>query len=165
MKNVYQNSISACGCLFYKIVNSRVQLLLIQYDHPNSRLLDDFGGKIDENDETVVDTIARETSEETNNLITKEDLKEWIHNDPKILTFYNKCSKYYLKLIEVKEQRSNFLLFDIDMDRFGTMEITEKIQRKVNWFDYEKNKSRLAERLAKNKELIEYLDRCCNSLQ
>lgn len=155
---LYPNTISACGCMFYKIVDNKLQLLLIKYDDPNWPLLDDFGGQIDEDDNTIIDAICRETSEETNNIITSDFIKDWIENDANIKTFYNKTSKYYSKIIETKNN------FYPDTEIFGDFEITDKIKRTVKWFDYAEIKSTLAHRLAKNNDLIEYLDKIVEQL-
>lgn len=156
-KELYENSVSACGCLFYKFVNNKLKLLLIKYEDSNWPLLDDFGGQIDECDNTVFDAICRETSEETNNVLTKEYLSDWIENGD-YKTFYNKISKYYLLLIESNEN------FYDDTSIFGTTEQTENIKRQIKWFDYVTHKKKLAHRLGKNFELIKYLDELSNNL-
>ena len=50
-KQMYENTISACGTLFYKIKDGKLWLLLIKYDDPNWPRLDDFGGQIDNDDD------------------------------------------------------------------------------------------------------------------
>lgn len=150
-KQLYENSISACGCLFYKIVNNKVQLLLIEYDDPNWPKLDDFGGKIDETDNELYDAIARETSEETNNVIACDYLLDRLKNE-ELKIFYEKHSKYYLVLLKASKK------FHPDTSVFGDFENCDKIKRKINWYDYQTVKSKLAYRLGKNSKLIDYLD-------
>lgn len=150
-KKLYDNSISAGGCLFYKINNNRLYLLLIKYADPNWPLLDDFGGQVDQNDITIFDTITRETTEETNNIITKDYLLDWIQNG-ETKSFYNKVSKYYLILIEANENFYN------NTDIFGSVEFADNIKREIKWFDYLKNKNKLSHRLGKNPNLLKYLD-------
>ena len=93
-KNLYVNTISAAGCLFYKETVSGKQILLIKYADPNWSLLDDFGGKVDEKDVTIYDTIVRETMEETNNVINESHIRSLIM-DKNTKYFYNKQSKYH----------------------------------------------------------------------
>jgi ADP-ribose pyrophosphatase YjhB (NUDIX family) len=146
---LYKNSISACGCLFFRIHNKKLQLLLIKYAEPNWPRLDDFGGQIDELDNSVKDAISRETSEETNNVITKEFM-----NTHLIISnsFYNKVSKYYVVVSQVDND------FYPDTNIFGNFEETDKINRTISWFDYDIIKDELAFRLLNNYDLINYLD-------
>ena len=87
--NMYKNSITATGCLFYKIVDNKVMVLLVKYADKNWPLLDDFGGKIMLNDNSVLNAAIRKTTSETNNVINDELIADIIstsdHN-----TFYNK---------------------------------------------------------------------------
>lgn len=149
---LYQNSVSACGCLIYKIVNNRLMLLLIKYADPNWPRLDDFGGQIDETDLTVFDAICRETSEETNGVINEEYINDLIENDKSIKTFYNKQSKYFLMLMETNKK------FCSDTSKFGNIEVADKIKRQINWYNYSEIKNDLSFRLLNNKKLIEHLD-------
>ncbi len=157
-KNLYKKTISACGCLFYKIDNNKVQLLLIKYDNINFPKLDDFGGKIDMNDQTIFDAISREVSEETNKIINKDLLELIILNNRNINIFYNKKSKYYMKLIEVDNS------FYIDTHIFGEYEENNNINRTIKWYNYDKIKEQLSLRLLNNIELIRYLDNLNNNL-
>ncbi len=148
--DLYENSISACGCLFYRIQNNKFQLLLISYSDPNWPKLDDFGGKIDNDDTSVFEAIARETSEETNDIISKEFMMELLPTINK--TFYNKQSKYFVAVSEVDNSFHN------NTSTFGSFESTDKINRTVHWFNYEDIKPKLSLRLLANLDLIKYLD-------
>jgi 8-oxo-dGTP pyrophosphatase MutT (NUDIX family) len=147
--NAYEHSISAGGCLFYKIDDrDELSLLLIQYE--KGLLLDDFGGKVDNTDETIFDTIIRETQEETNNVIKKNFIiNEICMNNFK--TFYHPYSKYFLILIQVKDD------FYPDTNIFGKKEQHENIKRTVHWFNFNENRNRLAHRLKNNVNLMKYL--------
>jgi 8-oxo-dGTP pyrophosphatase MutT (NUDIX family) len=145
----YENSISACGCLFYKIVDNVVQLLLIKYTDPNWQRLDDFGGKIDLDDTSVFNAMMREVSEETNGVITGEYLTSAINGDTK--TFYNRKSKYYIWLVQVDDT------FFPDTSIFGNNEIYDNIERTVQWYNFNEIKDSLAYRILHNDELIQYL--------
>lgn len=155
-KYLYENSISACGCLFYKIINNKVKLLLISYESKDWPKLDDFGGRIDNTDESLSITIARETSEETNNIISYEYMMSILKNEQKY--FYNKQSKYYVALIETNDD------FHSDTEKFGNIELHDNIKRSVKWCDYETVKNDLAMRLLCNIDLINFLDNLNNNL-
>lgn len=148
--SLYNNSISACGCLFYRIHDAKLQLLLISYSDPGWPKLDDLGGKIDESDLTLNDAISRETSEETNGVISENFMK--IHLLTETNTFYNKQSKYYVVVSCVDNN------FYPNTSVFGDFEETDKIPRVINWIDYVTAKPKLAIRLLSNKDLINYLD-------
>lgn len=151
---MYENSISACGCLFYrKETSEELQLLLIKYDDPEWPRLDDFGGKIDSTDNTVVDAIIRETSEETNEIISSNILTALINNDS-TKTFYNKKSKYLVKLIKVDSTST----FCNNSDMFGNIELHDSISRTIRWYNYNDVKDILAFRLCNNDSLMQYLN-------
>ena len=137
---LFDKSISATGILFYKIVKNNVKLMLIKYADKNWPKLDDFGGRIDNTDDTVFDAAIRETEEETNKIITK-DLILKISSDDNIKCFYNKTSKYFLHLIRVDED------FFSDTSIFGDFEEHDKIYRKVEWYDFKDCKTELSYRL------------------
>jgi 8-oxo-dGTP pyrophosphatase MutT (NUDIX family) len=145
--DMYSNTISACGCLFYKLVEGELYLLLITYADPEWSRYDDFGGKIDLTDASVMDAIIRETSEETNHIINKKILRKCDYDE-----FYNRQSKYYSILIEVDDD------FYPDTSIFGEYENTDKIKRTVDWHKYNDCKNNLAYRLLNNKKLIKFLD-------
>jgi predicted NUDIX family NTP pyrophosphohydrolase len=147
---LYENSISACGCLFYRVHDAKLQLLLISYSDPGWPRLDDLGGKIDEKDVSIIDAISRETSEETNGVISEEFMRTHLLNETN--TFYNKQSKYYVVVSRVDEK------FHPNTSVFGDFEQTDKIHRVINWIDYTSAKPKLAIRLLCNVDLMEYFD-------
>jgi 8-oxo-dGTP pyrophosphatase MutT (NUDIX family) len=148
---IYENTISACGCMFYKIVNNNLYLLLIKYADPNWSKYDDFGGVIDHSDDTLLDTIIREATEETNGVIDNLTINMYLDNDT-TKTFYNKNSKYYSLLFEVDDS------FHYDTDVFGIFEEADKISRTVEWYKYTDVKQNLAFRISKNPELVNHLN-------
>jgi len=151
----YENSISACGCLFYRIYNAKLQLLLISYLDPKRPRFDDLGGKVDESDSDVNDTISREISEETNGVITYEFMQTHLHhNSTTTNIFYNKSSKYYVVVLQVDET------FHPDTSVFGDFEETDRIHRVINWMDFKCAKRRLASRIVSNADLMKYLYGC-----
>lgn len=146
-KDAYTNTISACGCLFYKVVNGDLYLLLISYTDPEWDRLDDFGGKIDTTDVSVIDAIIRETSEESNDIINGDIIQRCDYYE-----FYNRQSKYYSIVIEVDDD------FFPDTTVFGDFERADRLGRTVNWYKYDEYKDNLAFRLLNNKKLIEFFD-------
>lgn len=145
--NIYYNTISAAGCLIYKIINDQLYLLLIKYYNQAWVELDDFGGKIDIDDENIFDTISRELLEETNNIIDYNTIAHY-----KNIHFYNRNSKYYNILIQVNQDFHN------DTTVFGNLEIHDNLYRFVKWYNYKDVKNNIATRIYTNTQLIDYLD-------
>lgn len=148
-KQLYQNTISACGCLFYR--KNTKELLLISYVDPNWPNYDDFGGIIDENDNSVNMTIEREVSEETNDVITKNDIKK-IFKSKNYVQFYNGFCKYYFIAVNVDEK------FNQNTEKFGDLEKTDNLKRTINWIKYDQALPKLATRLKNCEELIKFLN-------
>jgi 8-oxo-dGTP pyrophosphatase MutT (NUDIX family) len=149
---LFDNSISASGCLFYKIVDNKIKLLMIKYTDPRWPKLDDFGGKIDEPDKSVFDAAIRETTEETNNVISKDIILKILSDNDDYICFYNKTSKYYVYLMKVDDDFFN------DTSIFGNFEKADKISRTVGWYDLHTNKKNIAYRI-QSKELFAYLSK------
>jgi ADP-ribose pyrophosphatase YjhB (NUDIX family) len=152
-KELFPRSVSACGCLiFRKSKTGEVQLFLISYTYPRWPKLDDLGGCIDLDDQSVTDAIIRETSEKTNGVINNEVFKQITSNEYDVKSFYNHTSKYYGLLVEVPET------FYPDTTIFGDFETADKIKRVINWHNYKEVKSHLALRLSLNLSLMNYLN-------
>jgi 8-oxo-dGTP pyrophosphatase MutT (NUDIX family) len=140
-KNLYANTISAAGCLFYEdTADGHKQLLLIKYADPKWPRLDDLGGKIDEQDATIYDAIIREALEETNHVISDTEMRQLVTNQ-KNKHFYNKQSKYYLILVKVDNH------FYPDTKVFGQQEEHDQILRTISWYKFDDVKGQLAYRL------------------
>lgn len=145
----YSNPILACGIVFYKIVDNKLQLLLSKYNHKQQ--LEDFGGKIEITDTSVFDAMAREVMEESNHLITAEYLKERLHHDDNITFYYNKHSKYYVWLIQVDNT------FFPDTSVFGTEEQLNPIKKRtVQWYNFHEVHKKLSDRLS-NSIFMDYM--------
>jgi hypothetical protein len=146
---LYPNTVSACGCLFYRDCQDDKELMLISYDDKNWIFLDDYGGQIDELDQTLFDAIARETYEESNGLITKKIISNLLSGKTK--TFYTPFSKYYVIVVKVDDT------FFPDTSVFGDTETHDKIKRKVNWYKFSDARKKLSQRLRGNNELMNFL--------
>lgn len=146
-KRLFTNTVSAGGCLFY---NNKNQLLLIKYADEKWNLLDDLGGKVDESDMTISDTIVREVVEETNGVINAVQIRGLLMNSEG-LHFYCKSSKYYLILIEVGDN------FYPNTEVFGDSEGHDKIQRTIRWYNFNDVQNVLAQRISHIPELMSLL--------
>lgn len=146
---LYSQTISACGCLFYK--KTTKELLLISYTDPNWPNYDDFGGTIDEDDNTVYETICRETAEETNGVISEIFLRKIIKLK-KYNQFYNSLCKYFFITVCVDDT------FYPNTDVFGNFEEEDKISRTIKWVPYQEAIKKLAVRLSKSNELMQFLN-------
>jgi hypothetical protein len=127
--------IRAGGIIFYKKDELTKQIkVLMQYterigiDGIKRNVYEDIGGKTDEKDLCINDTIIRETVEETNDIIKKETIKELLDKDNHYI--YLKKSKYYLILVE-----SNKIIVDINRRTFGKEEILSGKLRQFHWID------------------------------
>jgi ADP-ribose pyrophosphatase YjhB (NUDIX family) len=151
----FAKPVSAAGCILYRIHNyNELQLLLITYSS-KSVLKDDFGGKVDLDDRRIINCIARETAEETNNVITRHKTKQLIYDgDP--FKFYNAMGKYAGYAIQVDNE------FD-DAD-FGDIEYHDNLERTIGWFNYKNVKHELAFRLSSSHKLIKFFDKIAEML-
>ncbi len=145
---LYKRTISAAGCLIYKILGGEVYLLLIKYNDPNWPMLDDLGGRIDGSDTSVIGAITREVSEETNNVIDSNLFKSMHMTN----SFYTLKSKYYVVLVRVDDN------FCKDTTVFGDKEIHDNIYRTINWFNLRDVKDTLAQRISTNTDLVNFLE-------
>ncbi len=151
VKNLFKHSISACGILFFRNGADGKELLLITYTDPFRTKLDDFGGKIDETDDSVMAGMIRETTEETNGVINEKIISNVLSKSPPNI-FYTQQSKYYLYIIEVSND------FFPDTNVFGNFENVDKKSRTVAWHKYVDCKNDLAFRLSKNKQVMSFLE-------
>jgi 8-oxo-dGTP pyrophosphatase MutT (NUDIX family) len=132
--------IRAGGVIFYKQDKTTKQIkILLQYtekilsDKIKRHVYEDIGGKTDEIDKSINDTIIREVLEETNGVIKKSLLDELLINNHYI---YLARSKYYLLLVEAKDIAS------IDRRAYDKVEITSGRKRQFYWIDAERLKQK-----------------------
>lgn len=83
----------------------------------------DFGGKTDNCDNDVYETVIRETSEESNGKLKIS--KQMLHKAEK---YYFKNSKYLLFVVNTKNSYSKVIY------KMGTSESHDKIPRVVGWY-------------------------------
>ena len=141
--NDKEKPILAAGVLFVKEENGKKYVLMQKKKEKEKQdEYSDFGGKIDIKDETAVETIARELGEELNYgfydstksekiyLDTTKELKRLIQENI-IKKIYQERAKYFIIIAKLPENIS------LDFERIGNSEKLDKINRTVEWIDYE----------------------------
>ncbi len=120
-KNNKKNPIRAGGVLFYRFFPDFEMLLI----NPNNKIrYEDFGGKTDEQDKNILETIAREVYEESNGIFSQK----WTINELEYATnIYIKQSKYLLYFVNITN------LENVYKKDFGEKEFHENIKRTVEW--------------------------------
>lgn len=113
--------IRAGGILFYKKEEGNIFFLMIN----NNGIYEDIGGKTDNLDKTIGDTIKREVFEESNGII--DDIKINISNKR---GYYNKSSKYLIYAIE-----ADSALRERDCADYGECERHSEISRTFVWIN------------------------------
>lgn len=128
----------AGGVMFYRYTDEcDMEFLMINVRNR----YEDFGGKTDPRDTSIIDTIIREVDEESNGIFPKEFTRPKLQGHG----LYLPDGKYLLYYVEIYER--------YDTECFGTMEATEKINRIVEWVPLKSLLSgevRLHPRLQKN---------------
>ena len=138
-----EKPILAAGVLFIKEEKGKRFVLMqkvIEKDKPDK--YSDFGGKIDLDDDAIVDTIARELGEELNKGLYKKVKKENIYLDTTeelknlilqniVKLIYQRTAKYFVIIAKLPK---DILL---DFEKIGTREELDKINRTVEWISYE----------------------------
>jgi 8-oxo-dGTP pyrophosphatase MutT (NUDIX family) len=150
--NDFTKPIRAGGVLLFNNKKSKIKLLMIKKTY--QLMYEDIGGKTSSFDDDIYETISREVSEETNNLINSEIIKKQLCKGK---CFYIPHAKYLL--IIVKSNSYERKLTDKD---FGDKEIHDDINRTIEWInlnDFLENKLNFNPRLHSN-ELKEYLSEC-----
>lgn len=107
----------AGGVMPYYLTKNGIYFLMIK----NNGVYEDFGGKTDEKDRSIRDTIVREAQEESNFIFPRKSIRSQIKNNgiyihkSKYLFYFIKAEKYY------------------DVSIFGDREIHDNIPRTVEW--------------------------------
>ena len=119
--------IRAGGVIIYKRVNQHYEFLLIKKQVGNIAIYEDIGGKTDKMDKTVLDTVSRETCEETNSIIGVQRIKDQLKVSKSI---YITKSKYMLYFVKANKYEKNLKPLD-----FGDIEVHSSIHRTFEWVD------------------------------
>ena len=120
--------ILAAGVLPYRY-NKKIhdyEFLMIKYFKNNIPFYSDFGGCVDKNDIDINMTIAREADEESNGILSQNDVYENLYHGIFLL---NLKSKYLVVLCSIKYITKK----KIKEEMFGNVEIHDNIERTVEW--------------------------------
>jgi hypothetical protein len=138
---INDNPIRAGGVIFYyqDELTKNIKLLL-QYtertrNYVKRFLYEDIGGKTDEGDESINDTVIREVVEETNGVINKELITKYLTKDVKKI--YLEKGKYCLFLVKVNDDIKN-----VNRRLFGKEETLSGKQRQFFWIDADRLRTR-----------------------
>lgn len=131
----YKNRVYvSAGVMLYTInPESQNYSFLLQRSSRNSWEYEDFGGKSDPKDKSILDVALRECCEELNfkGGITKKFLASQL-NDRRSFEYLVPNCKYILYMIYVPFEFKN----SMDMSVFGTHENLDHIRRDVLWMSY-----------------------------
>lgn len=127
------NPIRAGGAIIYRHNRGKIELLLIKTDR-NGIAYEDFGGKTDKLDTSIMGTIAREVYEESNSLIR---IEKQINNSK---SYYDTRSKYLLYVIKANsyEKRLRSYMFGNREDGVVPLPNGELPIRTIEWVDINK---------------------------
>lgn len=125
LNNDETKPITAGGVLFYKNVDGKLMLLIIE----TKGKFEDIGGKIDPNDEDIYHAVAREVQEETNKQILANNIIERLQKAPYV---YVPRSKYVIYLVEASVNEKKLKRND-----FGDEESHTKASRTIGWISRE----------------------------
>lgn len=122
--------VTAGGILLYKYSKTKGDYLFLMI-YPKSRnLFEDIGGRVDENDKNIHETVAREVYEETNKLIKKKSIIKRLVDSPYV---YVPKSKYVIYFVRANDSEKKLTSKD-----FGTKEIHDDIEREMKWIPRKK---------------------------
>lgn len=135
--NKKSNSVKAAGILF--IDQKNCSILFQEVVKKDGNIYCDFGGKIDEDDEDILDIATRELLEESNNaffhkkkdnikLFDKNHMKKYILKNL-LNTLYIPKSKYVVFIVKITNS------LKINKSIFGQYESIDKIKRNILWIN------------------------------
>lgn len=117
--------VTAAGVLIYKIENGKMALLLVEKEGK----YEDIGGKVERGDDTIISVVMREVEEETNGVITGEDIRTRLIKAPYV---YVGLSKYVVYIIEANEEERA-----LEKEKFGSREKFTDKSRTIKWINLE----------------------------
>lgn len=142
IEKFYPHTVSDAGCLFYRLVDNKCQLLLSHYSEYPFIGLKDFGKKIELSDTSIEETIIQSVCHDTNNVINQEYMQRLISKG-KYTVYYNKFSRYYMILVRVNDNFFN------EPKIFGNTDQSGK-NRTICWYDLNDVRKKIIYRLSNN---------------
>ena len=103
------------------------KLLLQKVD--NRDFWEDFGGRTDRKDKSILETSFREAKEESNGILNEEFLKEQIQKNKSKCYYILNDNKYFIHMIYVTRKTKE----ELNSSLFGSKECHDGINRKVEW--------------------------------
>jgi hypothetical protein len=112
----------AGGVIIYRETeDNNIDLLLIF----SRGLYEDIGGRTDNEDEDIYDTVAREVDEETNHVIVYDSIKARLSTAKYV---YCSKSKYIIFLVKATKKEAA-----LESEVFGEIEVHDNIKRTITW--------------------------------
>lgn len=145
-KDDEENPVKSAGIILYKNVDGNSYLLFIIKENKEKGVVyEDLGGKVENTDESILQTMAREACEESNGLLDKQSLLSRLDSlvEQNYTSFYyTKRSKYLFAVLDATDNEE--LLTSED---FGDKELNNpyNFKRKIDW---------IATKDIKNKDLF-----------
>lgn len=145
-----EKPITAGGVIIYRFVSGNMELLMAD----TRGNYEDLGGRCDKVDKDICTTVAREASEESNELLDKRSIKKRLKDE---IPIYMPKMKYVVFVIEATKEEAKLVSSD-----FGDKELHDDIERKIKWIplDIVQSKEIFKDRLAwrlKSRNLMEKL--------
>jgi hypothetical protein len=112
--------VTSGGVIIYRFFKKSMELLMIE----SRGFFEDFGGRVDDADQSVEETVQREADEESNGLIDRKSVKDRLTGEP---IYMEKC-KYVVHIIKATDAENCLTTED-----FGDTEIHDNLKRKVKW--------------------------------
>lgn len=144
------------GALLYRKQNNIIELLVISKNND----ITDIGGKREDKDKFIYETVAREVDEETNQMIKSSDILERAKNAKYI---YTEDKGYATCLIESTDNEKQLKSIDFDFH-----EKNKTHNRIINWIninDFKNEKiGKINKRINKNALYDELIKLKCQSI-
>jgi hypothetical protein len=116
--------VRTAGVLPFFVTENREIFVLMQCKTSNG-LHEDFGGKVDYDDKTLIETASREAHEESNGILHQSDIEKTISED---FCEYYRRGKYCVFFIEINP---------IHPSAFGDRENHDQVLRTCKWVKLE----------------------------
>ena len=120
--------IKAAGILFICYKNNKLNILITEKQKKKQLVWEDFGGKVEQDDKSIYDTVIRETLEETNYIFDQTFLFYKLQQYYSTNFCYNSKGCYGTFIIPINYFNPIIL---------GDKEIYQNINRKCKWITYD----------------------------